>query len=107
MGWVGHRSVAPPVVPVFWALVCSLLRRSVALGSCAPYPVGSSLEDSYGFVVQAPGVFLKPNPFWGGVVVFLRPPSVCQYFLWLVATLWPGLSLDFADGLSSPGLSCC
>ena len=55
VGWFGHRSVAPPVC---WALVGSLLRRSVTLGSCAPYPVGSSLEDSYGFVVQAPGVFL-------------------------------------------------
>ena len=58
VGWFGHRSVAPPAAPVCWALVGSLLRRSVALGSCSPYPVGSSLEDSYGFVVQAPGVFL-------------------------------------------------
>ena len=58
VGWFGHRSVAPPVAPVCWALVGSLLRRSVTLGSCAPYPVGSSLVDSYGFVVQAPGVFL-------------------------------------------------
>ena len=46
VGWFGHRSVAPPAVPVCWALVRSLLRRSVALGSCAPYPVGSLLEDS-------------------------------------------------------------
>ena len=58
VGWFSHRSVAPPAAPVYWALVGGLLRRSVALGSCAPYPVGSSLEDSFGFVVQAPGVFL-------------------------------------------------
>ena len=58
VGWFGHRSVAPPAAPVCWALVGPMLRRSVALGSCAPYPAGSSLEDSYGFVVQAPGVFL-------------------------------------------------
>ena len=58
VGWFGHRSVAPPAASVCWALVGSLLRRSVALGFCAPYPVGSSLEDSCGFVVQAPCVFL-------------------------------------------------
>ena len=58
VGWFGHTSVAPPAAPVWWALVGSLLRCSVALGSCAPYPVGSSLVDSHGFVVQAPGVFL-------------------------------------------------
>ena len=37
----------------------------------------------------------------------LRPPSVCRHFLWLVAALFSGLSLSFATGLSSPGLSCC
>ena len=47
------------------------------------------------------------NPFWGRVVVFLRPPSVCRHFLWLVAALLPGSSRSFASGLSSPGLSCC
>ena len=46
VGWFGNRSVAPPAVPVCWALVGSLLRHSVALGSCVPYPVGSSVEDS-------------------------------------------------------------
>ena len=49
----------------------------------------------------------KANHFWGRVVVFLRPPSVCRRFLWLVAALLPGLSLSFASGLSSPGLICC
>ena len=58
VGWFGHWSVAPLAAPVCWALMGSLLRRSVALGSCMPYPLGYSLEDSYGFVVQAPGVFL-------------------------------------------------
>ena len=58
VGWFGHRSVAPPAAPVCWALVGSLLCCSVALGSCAPYPVGSLLVDSHGFVVQVPGVFL-------------------------------------------------
>ena len=51
-------SVTPPAAPVCWALVGSLLRRSVALGSGVPSPAGSSLEDSSGLVVQAPGVFL-------------------------------------------------
>ena len=41
VGWFGHSSVAPPAAPVCWALVGSLLRRSVALCSCAPYPVVS------------------------------------------------------------------
>ena len=50
--------MTPPAAPVCWALVGSLLRCSVALGSCGPYPVGSSLVDSHDFVVQAPGVFL-------------------------------------------------
>ena len=58
VGWFGHMSVAPPAAPVCWALVGSLLRCSVALGSCAPSPAGSSLEGSSGLVVQAPGVFL-------------------------------------------------
>ena len=60
VGWFGHMSVTPPAAPVCWALGGSLLRRSVALGSCAPSPAGSSLEGSSGFVVQAPGVFLDP-----------------------------------------------
>ena len=34
VGWFGHRSVAPPAAPVCWALVWSLLRRSVALAYC-------------------------------------------------------------------------
>ena len=33
LGWFGHRSVAPPAAPVCWALLGSLLRRSVALAS--------------------------------------------------------------------------
>ena len=33
VGWFGHRSVTPPAAPVCWALVGSLLHRSVALGS--------------------------------------------------------------------------
>ena len=45
--------------------------------------------------------------FWGRVVVYLRPRSVCRHFWWLVAALLPGLSLSFAGGLSSPGLICC
>ena len=47
------------------------------------------------------------SPFWWRVVVLLRPPSVGRHFLWLVAALLSGLSLSFASGLSSPGLSCC
>ena len=31
LGWFGHRSVAPPAAPVFWALLESRLRRSDAL----------------------------------------------------------------------------
>ena len=70
-GWFGHTSVAPPAAPVCWALVGSLLRCSVALGSCVPYPVGSLLEDSYGFVVQAPGVFVD------SLLGFFPLPSSC------------------------------
>ena len=44
------------------------------------------------------------RPYWGRVVVFIRLLSVCRNFWWLVATLFPGLSLFFASGLSSPGL---
>ena len=63
VGWFGRMYVAPPAAPVCWALVGSLLHRSVALGSYAPSPAGSSLEDSSGLGVQAPGVFL--NSFLG------------------------------------------
>ena len=58
VGWFGHRSVAPPAAPMCWALVGSLFRRSVALGSWAPSPAGSLLVGSSGLVVLAPGVFL-------------------------------------------------
>ena len=44
--------------------------------------------------------------FWGRVVVFIRPPSDYRNFLWLVAALFPCLSLFFDRGLSSPGLIC-
>ena len=46
------------------------------------------------------------NPFWGCVVVFLRPPWGYWHFLWLVAVLLPGFSLSFAWGavFSSPQL---
>ena len=67
-------SVAAPAAPVCWALVGSVLRRSVALVSCAPSPAGSSLEDSSGFVVQAPGVFLD---FFPG----FSPLASCGYWL--------------------------
>ena len=58
VGWFGRMYVAPPAAPACWSLVGGLLRRSVALGSCAPSPAGSLLYDSSGLGVQAPGVFL-------------------------------------------------
>ena len=85
VGWFGYMSVAPPAAPVCWALVGSLLRRSVALGSCAPSPVGSSLEGFSGLVVQAPGVFLDSflgffplasGGYWLLGVILGFPPSV-------------------------------
>ena len=63
VGWFGPMSVALPAAPVCWALVGSLSHRSVALGSCAPSPAGSSLEGSSGLVVQAPGV--SWSLYWG------------------------------------------
>ena len=85
VGWFGHRSVVSPAAPVCWALVGSLLRRSVALGSCALYPVGYSLEDSYGFVVQAPGVLVT------GCLSFSFPggvgwASALPFFFWASPT---------------------
>ena len=55
------------------------------------------------------GLFLVrySHPYWGRVVVFIRTLSVCRNFWWLVATLFPGWSLFFASGLSSPGLLGC
>ena len=47
------------------------------------------------------------HQYCGRVVVFIRPLLVCRNFWWLVATLFPGLSLFFASGLSSPGLLGC
>ena len=78
VGWFGRMSVAPPAAPVCWALVGSLLCRSVALGSCAPSPGGSSLEDSSGLVVQALGVFL--DSFLG----FFPLTSGCYWLLGVV-----------------------
>ena len=70
----------------------SLLRRSVALGSCAPYPVGSSLADSYGLVVHALGVFLDSflgffpltSSCYGWLGVVLACISCGAPYLWLV-----------------------
>ena len=42
-------------------------------------------------------LFRYSHPFWGRVV-FIRPPSVCRNFWWVVATLLPGLPLSFARG---------
>ena len=47
------------------------------------------------------------HPSWGRVVVFFCPLSACRDFWWLMATLFPGLSLFFASGLSSSGLLGC
>ena len=88
-----------------------LLRRSVALGSCAPYPVGSSLEDSYGFVVQAPGVFLNSllgffplasgGSGWLGVVVACTSCGVP--YLWLALCSSAYVSLDGCPSFSAVG----
>ena len=43
---------------------------------------------------------------WLFLVVFIHLLWVCRNFWWLVATLFPGLSLFFASGLSSDLLSC-
>ena len=51
-------------------------------------------------------LFRYSHPYWGRDV-FICPLSVCRNFWWLVATLFPGLSLFFASGLSSPGLLGC
>ena len=91
VGWFGHRPVAPPAAPVCWSLVGFLLRCSVALGSCVPYPVGYSLEDSYGFVVQAPGVFLDSllgffplaSSCYGWLGVVVACTSCGVPYLWL------------------------
>ena len=125
VGWFGHGSVAPPAAPVCWALVGSLLRRYVALGSCAPYPVGSSLEDSYGFVVQAPGVFLDSllgffplaSSCYGWLGVVVACTSCRVPYLWLTlcssACVSPGgcpsfsgWPCAFALGSSSLDLVC-
>ena len=52
-------------------------------------------------------LFRYSHPYWGRVVAFINSLSVCRNFWWLVATLFPGLSLFFASGLSSPGLLGC
>ena len=51
VGWFGHRSVAPPAAPVCWALVGSLLRRSVALAYCRTL--------SFGFRLAVPTFWLS------------------------------------------------
>ena len=43
-------------------------------------------------------------PFRSGIVVSLRPLSVCYGSLWLVTALFPSLSLFLP---SSPGFFCC
>ena len=112
VGWFDRRPVAPPAAHVCWALVGGLLRRSVALGSCAPYPVGSSLEDFYGFVVQAPGVFLNSllgffplasgGSGWLGVVVACTSCGVP--YLWLALCSSAYVSLGGCPSFSAVGL---
>ena len=40
-------------------------------------------------------------PFWSGVVVSLRPLSVCQGSMWLLPALFPSLSLSLPVSIFS------
>ena len=123
MGWFGRMSVAPPAAPVCWALGGSLLRHSVTLGSCAPSPAGSSLDDSSGLVVETPGVFLDSllgffplasGGYWLLGVVFgyssvIHPPLLHSgrcYPGVLSGFLGPAGLMVFAMGTAVSGRAC-
>ena len=93
--------------------MCGGFNRLLLL--CIPLGCGHPLGQKYLFVTldreRRFMLVVVPSDvatlFWGRVVVFIRPPSDCRVFLWLVAALLPCLSLFFDSGLSSPGLICC
>ena len=76
LGWFGHRSVAPPAAPVCWALLGSLLRRSVTL--------------AFGFL---------PLAFVGLGLVGCGP-------LWVPAFIWWGTLLPLSWLFSLSGSYC-
>ena len=95
-------------VGLLWGLCCTVLSP---WGSYAPYPVGSLLGDSYGFVVRAPGVFLgsllgsfplaSSGSGWLGVVVACTSCGVP--YLWLALCSSPCVRLGGCPSFSQVG----
>ena len=94
VGWFGHRSVASPAAPVCWALVGSLLRRSVALAYCHTLSFCCFfLWHLFGLGLLGCGPAWVPAFFWG------NSPSLV-----LVVFTWRFLLLDCPGSLSFLGL---
>ena len=74
VGFFGPRSVAPPASPVCWALVGSLLRRSVTLAyghtlSFSCFSLGVFLWRLFGHGLVGCGPAWVPAFFWGGTLL--------------------------------------
>ena len=95
MGWFGPRSVAPPAAPLCWALVGSLLRRSVTLAygrtlSFSCFSLGFFLWRLFGLGLVGCGPAWVPAFFLGG-----NSPSLV-----LVVFAWRFLMCDCPGSLS-------
>ena len=94
LGWFGHRSVAPPAAPVCWALLGSLLRRSVALAS------GRTLSFCFSRLGFLPLAFVRT---WVGRLrscLLLGELSFpCPGFLLAVPAVWLSRLLEFSWNL--------
>ena len=99
VGWFGHRSVAPPAAPVCWALVGSLLRRSVALAYCRAL---SSCCFSHGFL---PLAFVRTwvdmlRSCLGSCLLLGVLSFPCPGFRLAVPTVWLSRLLEFLELLA-------
>ena len=110
LGWFGHTSVAPPTAPACWALLGSLLRRSVALASgrtlslCCFSPGFSSFgvcSDLGWLAAVLPG-FLPP---FGGTLLplsWILLGGSCS-----LVVQAPGVFLESLLGFFPPASSVC
>ena len=98
LGWVGHRSVAPPAAPVCWALLESRLRRSDALAS------GRTLSFyflAWGFL---PWAFVRTwvgrlHSCLGSYLLLGALSFPCPGFRWAVPAVWLSRLLVFSWNL--------
>ena len=98
LGWFGHWFVAPPAAPVCWALLGSLLRRSVALAS------GRTLSLCFSRLGFLPLVFVRTwvgrlRSCLGSCLLLGELSFPCPGFRLAVPAVWLSRPLEFSWNL--------